>query len=222
MVTEIENWFNLRHPLIGPLIEFDFLIESDGRCELKMARLHAAAGSLADVRSAPPAWWTLTAKAKAVVGTALGLRFVYGLGLLHGAVKPDNVLFDVDRRIQIADFIAMRLESGEVEPFSGEKSSPATDVCAFSLLLVEIVVGRPAVPPLGAAGELPFPAGVPEFVSRMIEEGRSPEFQCRLSFVDIIEHLKKNRFAIVARVNSEDVSAFVAWVESAEQSGNWE
>jgi hypothetical protein len=109
-----------------------------------------------------------------------------------------------------------------VEPFSGEKWSPTADVCAFSFLLFEIAVGRPAVPRIGAAGELPVPARVPEFVSRMVEDGRSPESQCRRSFVDIVERLKQNGFEIVAGVDSEEVSAFVARVESAEQSGNWE
>jgi ribosomal protein L6P/L9E len=69
---------------------------------------------------------------------------------------------------------------------------------------------------------LALPARVPEFVSRIIEDGRSRESQCRLSFVDIVERLKENRFAIVAGVDSEEVSAFAARVESAEQSGNWE
>jgi serine/threonine protein kinase len=59
-------------------------------------------------------------KAKAVVGIALGLRFAHGLGLLHGVVKVSNILFDTDRRIQIADFSPIQLETGEVEPFSGE------------------------------------------------------------------------------------------------------
>jgi hypothetical protein len=56
----------------------------------------------------------------------------------------------------------------------------------------------------------------------MIEEGRSPESQRGLSFVDVVERLKENRFEIVAGVDSEEVAAFVAWVESVEQSGKWE
>jgi serine/threonine protein kinase len=221
-VTEIENLLNLRHPLIAPLLGFAFPVESDGRREFKIARLHASGGSLADVLLNPPAWWTPTAKAKAVVGIALALQFAHGLGLLHGAVKAENVLFDADRRIQVADFSSMRLDSGEVEPFWGEQWSPAADVWEFTFLLFEIAVGRPAVPPIGAAGEPPFPAGVPEFVSRMIEDGRSPESWRQLSFIYIVKRLKENRFAIVAGVDSEEVSVFVARVESAEQSGNWE
>jgi serine/threonine protein kinase len=64
---------------------------------------------------------TPTAKAKAVGRIALALRFAPGLGLLHGALKPGNVLFGADRRIQIADFTPIRLERGEVESFSGEE-----------------------------------------------------------------------------------------------------
>jgi serine/threonine protein kinase len=82
--------------------------------------LYATGGFLATVLSNSPAWWTPTVKAKAVVGIALGLRFAHGLGLLHEVVKASNILFDADRRIQIADFSSIRLETGIVEPFSGE------------------------------------------------------------------------------------------------------
>jgi serine/threonine protein kinase len=176
--------------------------------------VHAAGGSVADVLSAAPAWWTPTAKATAVAGIALGLRFAHGLGLLHGGLKASNVLFDADRRIQIADFSPTRVDTGAVEPFSGDGRSQAADLSAFASLLSEIAGG--------AAGWPPVPAGVPEFVSRMIEEGRSPDSRRRLSFVRIVERLKENRFEIVAGVDSQEVAAFVAWVESVEQSGKWE
>jgi hypothetical protein len=94
--------------------------------------------------------------------------------------------------------------------FSGEKWSPTADGCASAFLLVEIAISGPGG------------VSVPEFVSRMIEDGRSPDPQSRRLFVDIVERLKESRFEIVAGVDSEDVSAFVARVESAEQSGNWE
>jgi serine/threonine protein kinase len=82
--------------------------------------LDAAERSLADILLNSPGWWTPTVKAKAVMGVALGLRFAHGLGLLHGAVKASNILFDADRRIQIADFSPVRVETGGVESFSGE------------------------------------------------------------------------------------------------------
>jgi serine/threonine protein kinase len=180
--------------------------------------LYATDGSLADILSNPPGSWTPTIKAKSVVGIALGLRFAHGLGLLHGAVNASNILFDADRRIQIADFSPIRLEKGEVEPFSGEGWAPTADVSAFVSLLCEIVVGSYTAPPIGAAGSPPLSAAVPAFVWRMIEDGRSPKSVRRLSFVDIVNHVKENGFQITAGVDSDEVSAFVSWVESLEQA----
>jgi hypothetical protein len=99
---------------------------------------------------------------------------------------------------------------------------PGADVRALPSLFSEIAVVRPAIPPIRAAGELSVPADVPEFVSQMIKEARSPESQCCRSFVDIVERPKQNPFEIVVGVDSDEISAFVAQVQSAEQSDHWE
>jgi hypothetical protein len=129
-------------------------------------------------------------------------------------VKASNILFDADRRIQIADFSPIRLETGAVEPFSREEWAPTADVSAFASLLFEIAVGGTATPPIAAVGGPPFPATVPAFVSRMIEDEGSPESVRRLSFVDIVARLKENCFEIMAGVDSDEVSAFVSRVKS--------
>jgi serine/threonine protein kinase len=156
------------------------------------------------------------------VGIALGLRFAHGLGLPHGVVKASNILFDADRWIQITDFSPIRLETGEVKPFSGEEWAPTADISAFASLLFEIAVGGTATPPISSAGGPPFPAAVPAFVSRIIEDGRSPESAHRLSFTEIVAQLKANRFEIMVGVDSDEVSAFVSRVESSEQAGKRE
>jgi serine/threonine protein kinase len=117
-------------------------------------------------------------------GIALALRFAHGLGLLHGAVKAGNVLFDADGRIQIADFSSIRLEGGEVEPFSCDKWTPTADVWVFASPLSEIAIGAAgALPvPVTVLIPVPIPAGVPLFILRMIEDVRVPESQCRFSF----------------------------------------
>jgi serine/threonine protein kinase len=173
--TEMETLLNLRRSMITPLLGCVLPIESSEQREFNTVRLYTTEGSLADGLSNPPAWWTPTVKVKAVMGIAHGLRFVHGLALLHCAVKASNILFDADRRIKIADFSSIRLKTGAVEPFSGEEWAPTADVSAFASLLFDIAVGRPATPPIGVTGSPPFPAAVPEFVSRMIEGGRSPE-----------------------------------------------
>jgi serine/threonine protein kinase len=203
---------NLRHPMIAPLIGCVLSMDSTEQRELQAVRLYAAEGSLADVLLNPPGWWMPTAKAKAVVGIALGLRFAHGLGLLHGAVKASTILFDGDRRIQIADFSPIRRETGEVEPFSGDGWTPTADVSAFGSLLFEIVVGRPSIPPTGAVN------AVPAFVSRLIEDGRLPKSRGGLSFVEMVTHLKTSPFEIVASVDSDEVSVFVSWIELSEQA----
>jgi hypothetical protein len=107
---KIKNLLNLRHPMIAPLIGCVFPVKSSRRQEFKTVRSYAPQGL-------SPIFFLGRLRG---VGIVLGLRFVYGLGLLHGAVKASNILFDADRRIQITDFSLIRLETGAVKPFSGE------------------------------------------------------------------------------------------------------
>jgi hypothetical protein len=143
--TEIENLLTLWHPIIAPPIGFALPGESSGRRELKTTRLHAAEGSLAAVFSALPARCAHTAKAKAVAGIAVALRFVHSVGLLHGCLQVSNVLFDADLRIQIVDFSPISLETGTIEAFSGDGWSPTMALSAFVSLSLEIAVGCSAI-----------------------------------------------------------------------------
>jgi hypothetical protein len=99
---EMENLLNLRHPMIARLIGCIFPLESSGQREFRTLRLYTIGGSMADVLSNPHAWWTPTVKTKVVVGIALGFRFAYDLGLLHGAVKASNILFDAGLALRAA------------------------------------------------------------------------------------------------------------------------
>jgi hypothetical protein len=108
------------------------------------------------------------------------------------------------------EFSPTRLDTGAVEPCSGEGWSPTADFSACASLFLEIVVGRPAISLVVAAGGPSVPAGIPEFVSWMIEDGRSPESRHVLSFVGIVELLKENRFQILTDVDSEEMVASVS------------
>jgi hypothetical protein len=125
-------------------------------------------------------------------------------------VKANDIFFNADQRIQIADFSPIRLETGEVEPFSGKRWAPTADVSAFVSLLCEIARRAPVTPPIGAADGPPLPAAVRAFVWRMIEDRRSPE--------SVRRRLKENHFEITTGVDSDEVSAFVSWAESLEQA----
>jgi serine/threonine protein kinase len=215
----MEHLTNLRHPMIAPVIGCGFCQESGGLWELKTVRLYASSDSLAGVLLNPPNWWTPTAKA--IAGIALGFRFSPGHGFLHGAVKTGNILFDANHRIQIADFSLIHLQNSSVEPFSGEGWSPRVEVAGFASLLSEIVIGNPASSPISSMDDSSVRPVIPLFVRQIITEAQSTKSQRLFSFVDIVDRLKKNHFQITPGVDSEEVSRFVTWVESSEQSGAW-
>jgi hypothetical protein len=96
--------------------------------------------------------------------------------------------------------------------FSGEGWTPEMDIEAFASILFDIIVGWPAT------GEVSVPTGIPAFVSKIIETGLWLKSGAKCSFSDIFEILKQNEFRIECDVDSAEVSAFVSWVESAEQS----
>jgi hypothetical protein len=141
----------------------------------------------------------------------LGLRFAHSLGLIYGCLTTNSIVFDLNHRIQIIDFL--RDLSGQgIRGFSDEGWNPTTDVRGFVSILFEIVVGGPA------SDEAAVAADVPEFVSEMIEAGLSGESRRLSSFQDIFETLKQHDFGIVAGVDSAEVLDFVGWIEFLEQS----
>jgi hypothetical protein len=216
--NEIENLINLHHPCIAGPIGFISGTESGWCQELKIARLHSEGCSLAEVISLNPVWWTATVKAKVVAGIVLGLRFAHSHGLMHGHLSSSNIVFDVDHEIEIANFNRNRIEMRESEDgtklggFSGERWTPKTDVRAFASILFEIVSVR------SVNGETFIPTDVPDFVLRIIESELRHRSDTKQSFHDIFEILKNNGFQIAEGVDYAEVSAFVRWVESAEQS----
>jgi hypothetical protein len=212
--NEIENLINLRHHCIAGPIGFVFPSESAALGELKIGRLYVEGCSLAEVISASPEWWTATAKAKAVAGIVLGLRFAHSLGLFHGHLTASNILFNAHHHVQIVDFGPIRLEIREnkIGCFSGEGWTSKTDVDEFVSLFSEIVFGRPA------DDTTLIDIKAPSVVSQIMKAGFSSKSERILSFSDILNLLKRNDFEITADVDSADVSDFVSWVESTEQS----
>jgi serine/threonine protein kinase len=215
---EIEKLINLVHPCISAPIGFVIRNESRSREELKIVRMYLEGFSLLEVVSVNPLWWTSTVKAKAVAGLVLGLRFAHSLGLVHGHLTMNNILFDSDHCIQIVDFNPIVLEVRESENedgtqlvgFSGKGWTSERDIEAFASILYELMFGHPP------QGEVSILMGIPDFVSKIIQLGLSLISRRSYSFNTILEILKQNDFRIEDGVDSSEVSAFVSWVESAE------
>jgi hypothetical protein len=117
LANEIENLINVRRRCIADPIGFIFPAKSASSRELKIIRLYVQFSSLPEVISPTPEWWTSTAKAKAIVGIVLGLRFVYSLGLVHDRLNSSNIFFDSAHQIQIADGWTRRRMFVGLHPF---------------------------------------------------------------------------------------------------------
>jgi serine/threonine protein kinase len=224
----IENLINLRHPCIACPIGFVFRIESDSLHEVKIVGLYSDGCSLSEVLSVNPVWWTSTVKAKVIAGLVLGLRFAHSLGLFHGDLTTNKILFDLDHCIQIVDFERIQFEVGEREnesengseneseeatqlgSFSKAGLTRESDIQAFASILFELMFGHPP------QGELSIPTDIPDFVSTIIKSGLYHGSETKYSFHDIFEILKQYNFEIEKDVDSAEVSAFVSWVESVE------
>jgi len=97
----------------------------------------------------------LIATAKGLLGT---LAHLHGRGIVHGDLKPSNLLLRAPGQVVIADFGAAQLVGGAgaadtdaggtplylaPEQFRGAPSSPATDLYAVGAVLFEMSVGHP-------------------------------------------------------------------------------
>jgi serine/threonine protein kinase len=217
---EIENLLNLYHPCILSPIGFIIGRELTISEELRIVRFYAEDKSLSQVISMNPVWWTSTAKAQAVVGIVLSLRFAHSLGLIHGYLNSRNIVFDVDHRIQITDFLPtdMRFRTNESDGdvLSGEGWSRDADLRGLASVLFEIIVGHPLTLREVVNDGTNLPIDIPIFVRQLIVSVQSSEPGLGQSFNNIFDVLTENDFGIVSGVDSADVLAFVEWVESYE------
>jgi tRNA A-37 threonylcarbamoyl transferase component Bud32 len=206
---EIENLVNLRHPCIVYPIGFILPSQSQSQSQLwgfMIIGLYCCGDFLSEIISVSPEWWIPTTQAKAIVGFVLGLRSAHILGLLHGHLTVNNVLFNEDGVIQITYFRLNRLMKPEwnsngivdVRGFFEECCMPTSDVRAFTEVLSEITMSSSGVEGVSRAD-------VPGFVVEIIERGLSGESRNANSFVEIFEILKENRFEIVAGVDCNEV-----------------
>ena len=138
----------LRHPGVVAVYDIDeatrtLAMEWIGGGTLR-SRLRESPGGLAPAE--------IAATARALLGT---LAFLHARGIVHGDLKPSNLLLRAPGDPVLADFGAAELYGAREstaggtplylapEQFRGAPSSPATDLYAAGAVLFEMTAGRP-------------------------------------------------------------------------------
>ncbi len=151
----------LEHPHIVPL--YDYWREPDGAYLVMRwlpGNLHSA------IQRGP---WSVEAAARLLEQIAEALTVAHRDGVIHGDIKPVNILLDEDENAYLADFgIAKDLGVGNIaeeeaagylsyitpEQIKGELVTPRTDIYSLGLVLYELLVGEKPYPEATTRDEL--------------------------------------------------------------------
>jgi serine/threonine protein kinase len=186
-------------------------------------------------------FWNPTGKAILICGIALGMRFIHSKGIIHGDLKPGNILVNGRGQAVISDFGVSCFESepqtlapdaGTVNYSAPEQLTTGAictrqiDVFAFALVMYEILTGTAVFP----RAEFEFPIvkrilsgdrpAVPDTCGRLMQDlsprcwSASP--RKRPTFDAIIGAFRDAGFQIAPGVDQAALVAYVAEIESWE------
>ncbi|NMO92366.1 serine/threonine-protein kinase [Actinomycetospora sp. TBRC 11914] len=193
---ELSLLARMDHPGLVPVYDVD---EHDGRAFVVMALLDG--GSLAERlhEHGEESGGLALPEALRTAGTVAGaLDHVHRGGVLHRAVTPANVLYDVDGRAHLSDFgVAFVADAPRItdtgltvgaapylapEQVRGEHAGTGADVYALGLVLIEALTGRRAFPgdPLSSAQarldrDPTVPRGLPRDVTDLLSAMTRPD-----------------------------------------------
>jgi serine/threonine protein kinase len=159
-------------------------------------------------------------------GHQLGMRCAHQFRIVHGSLKPSNVVFDEDHCVHIVDFCSSRFQSTRDEMYKGSRAEEIengkrADVFAFASIIFNILVDDTLSfdkdeQQRMTNGERPtIPEFVPMFVRETIEYGWSQDRFRKRSFEEIIAAMKKNNFEFAEGVDIFEVLDFVSSIDKS-------
>src|SRR5690606_12675764 len=147
--TEAQMVARLEHPHIVPV--YDYWRDPNG-AYLVMRWLRG--GSLREALQAGP--YDLAAAALLLDQVASALALAHRIGVVHGNLKPSNILLDEEGNAYLADFgivkmlgemagqdaVASSLDCLSPEQARGEPVTPLTDIYSLGVVLYELLTGE--------------------------------------------------------------------------------
>jgi serine/threonine protein kinase len=209
----------------------------------RIATEYASNGSIEDIlvctcKGDIPLFWTHENISCIIIGFVIGMKYLHSKDIIHGDLKPGNLLLDSNFRVQICDFgrnvfedCGATTESDTavyISPESLEDNPPTkkVDVFAFGLILYEILIGESVFPKDANLARIyklhrtetrpEIPKWISRPISELIESCWSSNPSSRPTFDEIYDQLEANRFNFFDDVRSEVVLEFISSIVSWE------
>jgi serine/threonine protein kinase len=240
-LREVETLARLNHPCVLRICSWTPPI---GRECAEIRTALAENGSLKSVlekvgHGAQFAFWNPTGQGILICGIALGMRFVHSKGIIHGDLKPSNILLNGRGEALISDFGSSRFESNDCTGEDGSVSYAApelfqegaihtrqADVFTFGLLMYEILTGWAVFPSSEYAfsivrrllhAEMPaVPDECGSVAHDLIRRCWTMEPEKRPTFDQIVRDFRAAGFRVVPRADPLKLGRYVEDIEKWE------
>lgn len=186
---------SLSHPHLMRLLH-------SGRCQIGASTLLYAVAEYAEENLAQvlPERPLTAAETREMLGPVLdALAYLHGKGLVHGGLKPSNILVVNDHvKLSIEEVQAAGNVNGQArtpgihdapECASGT-ISPAADIWSLGVTLVEALTQRPPVWERGAQNDPVVPESMPQPFAAIVRESLRTDPARRCSLGDVKTHLE--------------------------------
>jgi serine/threonine protein kinase len=230
-IGQVEIFGRLTHPCLLEIVGYSLPV---GNNPAIIGTKYAANGSLGDAIKQRRRIDD-TGLAIIVCGIVLGMRFIHSKNLVHGDLKPSNVLLDECNYARIGDAGLTQLLGKNIvtptqigspfylspEMYEGAGCGKPADVYSFALILFELLAGRPAFAATSALAVLKknvqsgvrpeLPQTINATVKDIIKKGWERDPEVRYSFDEIWWRLASIDFQLTGNVDPSQVSTFISW-----------